>query len=484
MAPVTKVQLRLGDRIVAEVPWRGDELRIGRMKENDLVINNLAVSRFHAVLRRVGDGFEIQDLDSENGTLLDGVRVEGTRPLAPGAELTVGKHTLVLRDGEQAAAPVPPTRKSDAWDAAQTYFAPELAARALPRDPPSAAPAVPSAPDEEAVVGAEGGEDVASTALAASSPAPREATAHHLPDPAGLFAFGEEDLALAPPAVVEVPARYAAEFDVAAAEVAPAAAEAAPAAGTAGGQTALFDFGATDDLGLSDPSLARMVPRAPESTSPPAPAAAQHAGVIVERAGRVEQVQPFAGGELVVGRGPNCDLVLRGAGVSRRHARFVGEGECFRVLDLGSANGVRVNGERVREQELRVGDVVAIDDYTLTFVIDNEPLDRVVQSGSSAAAGSRQVTVLHDAPLAQLIEQDLVIAADDEAEPIDAEKELELSEVAAAAPRVAAEMTVGGWVVELSVSADQLPEPLRAALAALGTTELRLPAELKLRPKR
>ena len=69
MAAGTKVQLRLGERVVAEVSFRSDELRIGRMKENDLIINNLAVSRFHAVLRRAGDGFEIEDLGSENGTL-------------------------------------------------------------------------------------------------------------------------------------------------------------------------------------------------------------------------------------------------------------------------------------------------------------------------------------------------------------------------------------------------------------------------------
>ena len=55
MAAGTKIQLRLGDRVVAEVAFRDGELRIGRMKENELVINNLAVSRFHAVLRRVGE---------------------------------------------------------------------------------------------------------------------------------------------------------------------------------------------------------------------------------------------------------------------------------------------------------------------------------------------------------------------------------------------------------------------------------------------
>ena len=96
MAAGTKVRCASG-KCRRGVSFRTDELRIGRMKENDLIVNNLAVSRFHAVLRRVGDGFEIEDLGSENGTLLDGVAVKGKRALPPGGELTIGKHTLSLQ---------------------------------------------------------------------------------------------------------------------------------------------------------------------------------------------------------------------------------------------------------------------------------------------------------------------------------------------------------------------------------------------------
>jgi hypothetical protein len=124
MASGTKVQLRLGERVVAEVSFAGAEMRIGRMKENDLVINNLAVSRFHAVLRRVGDAFEIEDLGSENGTLVDGVAVSGSAVIPDGASITIGKHSLSLRAGGDGQPQPPLPRKSDVWDAAQTYFAP------------------------------------------------------------------------------------------------------------------------------------------------------------------------------------------------------------------------------------------------------------------------------------------------------------------------------------------------------------------------
>jgi pSer/pThr/pTyr-binding forkhead associated (FHA) protein len=435
------------------------------------------------VLRRSGEGFELEDLGSENGTLVNGAPVKGTLAVAPGAEITIGKHVLSIRSGDDENLPAPRARKSDAWDAAQTYFAPELAGRAAPGAPAAAAPAASAAAEEEEVV-AEALEEMGASApegFEPSSPASLEASAHDSPDPDGLFAFGEDELQLPPPAAAAEPSpELAAEFDVSAPE---------PAAPAAGSQTALFDFGATDDLGLSEPSLARVAAqKAAEAARPstPVPAAAApaaHAGLIVERSGKVERVVPFRSGELVVGRGATCDLVLATAGVSRRHARFVREGESFRVIDLGSANGLRVNGEPARERGLQVGDVVAIDDYTLTFVVDREPLDEAVRSPAAAApSAGGHVTVLHDAPLAAMMEQDLVMAGEEDLPPLDGEKELEIvAEAGTAQPLAAASGPTGDWVVELVVAAEQLPPPLAAALRMLGRDELRLPAELRLR---
>jgi len=51
--------------------------RIGRNRENDLVLNNSSVHRFHAVLSRDPAGkFTIVDLDTANGVRLNGVRVK------------------------------------------------------------------------------------------------------------------------------------------------------------------------------------------------------------------------------------------------------------------------------------------------------------------------------------------------------------------------------------------------------------------------
>jgi serine phosphatase RsbU (regulator of sigma subunit) len=63
-------------------------------------------------------------------------------------------------------------------------------------------------------------------------------------------------------------------------------------------------------------------------------------------------------GELRIGRDRQCDVVLLEPTISRQHARLVFDGTRLRVIDLGSSVGTFVNGERVTEQDLRLGDRV------------------------------------------------------------------------------------------------------------------------------
>jgi two-component system, NtrC family, response regulator AtoC len=73
-------------------------------------------------------------------------------------------------------------------------------------------------------------------------------------------------------------------------------------------------------------------------------------------------------GAVVIGRAAGADVVVEDASVSRQHARVgVAEGEAF-IADLGSHNGVRVNGERVQgSRPLDGGDVVTLGNVTLVF---------------------------------------------------------------------------------------------------------------------
>jgi pSer/pThr/pTyr-binding forkhead associated (FHA) protein len=61
---------------------------IGRLPDNDVVLEDAFVSRRHcAVLVHVGDGCELHDVASKNGTFLNGSRLPGPMPLKSGDEI-------------------------------------------------------------------------------------------------------------------------------------------------------------------------------------------------------------------------------------------------------------------------------------------------------------------------------------------------------------------------------------------------------------
>jgi hypothetical protein len=68
---------------------------------------------------------------------------------------------------------------------------------------------------------------------------------------------------------------------------------------------------------------------------------------------------------VTIGRDPACDLVLVDPRVSRRHASIEPEGGALRLRDLGSSNGLTLNGADVRDAELGLGDVVRAGDTEL-----------------------------------------------------------------------------------------------------------------------
>jgi pSer/pThr/pTyr-binding forkhead associated (FHA) protein len=69
--------------------------------------------------------------------------------------------------------------------------------------------------------------------------------------------------------------------------------------------------------------------------------------------------------ELVIGRHPNCDLVLTDTTVSRRHARLTFRDGGWVVRDLESTNGTRVNGQYVGRCRLRPGDRLELGEQSL-----------------------------------------------------------------------------------------------------------------------
>lgn len=76
---------------------------------------------------------------------------------------------------------------------------------------------------------------------------------------------------------------------------------------------------------------------------------------------------PITAFPFVMGRGNECDLVLNGKGVSRKHAEIVFQSGRFVVNDLDSLNGIKVNGYKVNRVILEEGDSVRLGEVALTF---------------------------------------------------------------------------------------------------------------------
>jgi len=72
-------------------------------------------------------------------------------------------------------------------------------------------------------------------------------------------------------------------------------------------------------------------------------------------------------GVAVLGRSQQCDIVVDDAGASRRHAEVRRDGEAWLAIDLGSTNGLYVNGERTDRAVLADGDVLSIGRTQMRF---------------------------------------------------------------------------------------------------------------------
>jgi len=69
---------------------------VGRAEDCDIVIDNLAVSRHHVIIEKKGSDLTVNDLDSNNGTFINGQRITGPTALTFGDEIGIGKHILAF----------------------------------------------------------------------------------------------------------------------------------------------------------------------------------------------------------------------------------------------------------------------------------------------------------------------------------------------------------------------------------------------------
>jgi pSer/pThr/pTyr-binding forkhead associated (FHA) protein len=75
-------------------PLRAGRSLIGRAPDSDIVLDAAGVSRFHAVVVVDGSSCTVEDLNSANGTAINGERAPGARALRPGDVVAVGDCVL------------------------------------------------------------------------------------------------------------------------------------------------------------------------------------------------------------------------------------------------------------------------------------------------------------------------------------------------------------------------------------------------------
>jgi pSer/pThr/pTyr-binding forkhead associated (FHA) protein len=98
-----KLVLKFNGALVKELTVEQSEIFVGRKSENDLVIDNPAVSGRHCRVFREGTGYFVEDMKSTNGTFMRDRRVE-REPLHHQDVLAIAKHTLEFYNDEE----VPP----------------------------------------------------------------------------------------------------------------------------------------------------------------------------------------------------------------------------------------------------------------------------------------------------------------------------------------------------------------------------------------
>jgi|GEM_PF-2265116 len=92
----------------------------------------------------------------------------------------------------------------------------------------------------------------------------------------------------------------------------------------------------------------------------------------------------FAESEILIGRSPECDVLLDNAGVSRTHAKLLRQGDQVMVVDLLSGNGTFINGERITRTEVAPTDVIGIGKFSLSAKLSQDDLPQTDSSTSTA----------------------------------------------------------------------------------------------------
>jgi len=295
------VQVIFQGRILETVRLDKEINTIGRMPDNDVVINNLGISRQHCrIIQDEKEQFYVEDSGSANGTTINGVRVTRS-PVYDGDEIQLGKHKLVFQLTTRGVAGFFKSEEDggqDLWVGDRTIFT--GTAPPQPPAPPPELPAPPVPPTKDTP--------------------PLDFSEEDTPQPVSLV---EDIPQLAPAEEVDPLEGFKSELE-----------------GSEYGIKVVFDDKVIDVKGLGEE-------------------------------------------EVTIGRDADNGIVIDNLAVSRRHASITRQETQYVVEDLGSANGIRINGVILKRSPLYQGDEVMVGKHVLVF----DTTERLLSGVSSREVG-------------------------------------------------------------------------------------------------
>lgn len=311
---------------------------IGRAPDCDLIVSQPEVSGHHCCLVKTSDGFFLEDLQSSNGTLVNGVRISARTRITRNDRITLGQKVIMPWPEEQ-------------WKVGSGE---ESAVRSFVSEPQY------RRQDIKQESGVKSQESPPTTCR-------RTVTIGRAPD---------NDVVLDYPMISAYHARLIVEGD----------------------QVWLEDLGSANGTAIGRPD--RRIRQALLAKNDVVFFGSFHipaARLLEGRLALGEQpcrTLTMTSQSLVFGRDPACEQVLDSPTISWRHARLIQVRGKLVLQDLGSANGTFLNGRRLRRAaEVKVGDVIGVGSYTFKLTDAGKGLLEKRDYQGNVALEARNVTV-------------------------------------------------------------------------------------------
>jgi predicted component of type VI protein secretion system len=130
---------------------------------------------------------------------------------------------------------------------------------------------------------------------------------------------------------------------------------------------------------------------------------------------------------LLLGRHPECDIQLNSRKISRRHCCIAQVHDYLIVRDLGSTNGIRINGDRVVEGKLKPGDELTIGNFRYQICWD-------MPGDPGGDAGRESAKRPAPKPAKQGMKKPIDMMLEDADEPIPLDEDVAVSRILSAKP--------------------------------------------------